>query len=161
MHQCTWIKLVAVFGRAVHVSRIKDSGSGGPSWAGRVRVLFGSGGLRAYTCGLRPCTGYIRLDFIVEFIPHRATTRETQDGDPIRFFVLKIIFRWWSRPVLHGGYFFGVPCQIYSLNKGVWTYGELVKKFKDPKMQFESWWTWMTHHQKLMDPKMQFESWWT
>ena len=53
--------------------------------------MFGSGGLRVYTCGLLPYTGYIRLDFIVEFIPRRAAARETLDGDPIRFFVLKII----------------------------------------------------------------------
>jgi hypothetical protein len=29
----------------------------------------------------------------VEFIPRRAAAGETLDGDPIRFFVLKIIFR--------------------------------------------------------------------
>ena len=36
---------MAAFGRVMHVSRIRDSGSIGPSWAGGVRVLFGSGGL--------------------------------------------------------------------------------------------------------------------
>ena len=32
-------------------------------------------------------------DFIVGFIPRRATPRETLDGDPIRFFAWKFIFR--------------------------------------------------------------------
>ena len=55
---------MAVFGRAVHVSRINDSGSIGPSWAGGVRVLFGLGDLRAYIGGLRLYTGKIRPDFM-------------------------------------------------------------------------------------------------
>ena len=57
------IKLVAVFGCAMHVSRIRDSGSIGPSWAGGVRVLFGSGGLRAYTLVFGLVPG--RLDWIL------------------------------------------------------------------------------------------------
>ena len=32
---------MAAFGRAMHVSRIRDSGSIGPSWAGGVRVCLG------------------------------------------------------------------------------------------------------------------------
>ena len=39
---------MAAFKRAIHVSRITNSGSIGPSWVGGVRVLFGSGGLRTY-----------------------------------------------------------------------------------------------------------------
>ena len=55
---------MAAFRCAIHVSRIRDSGSIGLSWAGGVRVLFGLGDLRAYIGGLRLYTGKIRPDFM-------------------------------------------------------------------------------------------------
>ena len=40
----------------------------------------------------------------------------------------------WTHHLLHIGCLFGVSYQIYSLNEGVWTYGEPVKKFRDQKI---------------------------
>ena len=54
---------MAAFGRAMHVNRIWDSGLIDPSWAGRVRVLFGSGGLLAIPVAFGLVPG--RLDWIL------------------------------------------------------------------------------------------------
>jgi hypothetical protein len=58
---------------------------------GRVRPGVQGGPRAIYAYGLR--APKIRLDFTVEFISCRAVARETLDGDPIKFFVSKIIFR--------------------------------------------------------------------
>ena len=66
------------------------------------------------------------------------TVGEVGEGEKERVISIKKGHSAMSGDIESAGCLHGLPHKIYFPNEGVWTSGELLKKLKDSKMQFES-----------------------